>query len=519
MLTSLGILGTFVGIVAGLLHFDTNDIDASIGPLLAGLKTAFITSLVGIALSIIYKIMSATPLCNRSQRGQPDEAINITHLYLAITEQTAEIKQLHNAIQDETQDSLLAQFKLLRADLSDRARQQEKVFADAASTLTETVAALKTIEVIISDQGELFKSFEERLWIKFQDFSDMLSKSATEQVINALKEVIHDFNNNLIEQFGDNFKALNAAVEKLVLWQNQYKEQLSDMQHKYALGVEAISQSEVAVRHISHESRAIPESMQQLKGVLEVNQHQISELDRHLHAFSDVKDKAVAAVPKIQEQVETAVNSFANASGEMAGAISNSANDFKTLMTKSADDYQNCVDRTRVALTEAAQTTANSSEKIKKDFTDTVTEINNGVRNMMNEFKSGGKALNDNFKTAGATLIQESRSASEQFQKQFQAVQDALKAAVEQQTEAYRMQADRTFKGLSQTVEQAMQRTGQSVEKQMQTIDQATEREIEQVMTHMGTALGTIANQFTKDYSRLVQEMNKTVRRRQEVAY
>ena len=43
MLTSLGILGTFVGIVVGLIGFDVNAIDASIGTLLAGLKTAFIT--------------------------------------------------------------------------------------------------------------------------------------------------------------------------------------------------------------------------------------------------------------------------------------------------------------------------------------------------------------------------------------------------------------------------------------------------------------------------------------------
>ena len=53
LLTSLGILGTFFGIVAGLLGFDTNDIDSSIGTLLEGMKTAFITSLFGILLSII----------------------------------------------------------------------------------------------------------------------------------------------------------------------------------------------------------------------------------------------------------------------------------------------------------------------------------------------------------------------------------------------------------------------------------------------------------------------------------
>lgn len=56
LLTTLGILGTFAGIIAGLLAFDINSIDISISGLLDGLKTAFITSLVGMSLSILYKI-------------------------------------------------------------------------------------------------------------------------------------------------------------------------------------------------------------------------------------------------------------------------------------------------------------------------------------------------------------------------------------------------------------------------------------------------------------------------------
>lgn len=44
---ALGILGTFIGIIIGLLNFNTESIDTSIPVLLGGLKTAFITSIVG----------------------------------------------------------------------------------------------------------------------------------------------------------------------------------------------------------------------------------------------------------------------------------------------------------------------------------------------------------------------------------------------------------------------------------------------------------------------------------------
>ena len=53
IVSTLGVLGTFLGITKGLLSFDTSDLDASIPLLLDGLKTAFFTSLLGMAGSLI----------------------------------------------------------------------------------------------------------------------------------------------------------------------------------------------------------------------------------------------------------------------------------------------------------------------------------------------------------------------------------------------------------------------------------------------------------------------------------
>lgn len=51
--STLGVLGTFLGITLGLLCFDTNDLPTSIPQLLEGLKTAFFTSLAGMIGSLI----------------------------------------------------------------------------------------------------------------------------------------------------------------------------------------------------------------------------------------------------------------------------------------------------------------------------------------------------------------------------------------------------------------------------------------------------------------------------------
>lgn len=69
--TTLGILGTFSGIYIGLLDFDVNNIDSSIPKLLEGLKTAFLTSILGIMLSLIFSKITKM-VYNKVEKIQPE---------------------------------------------------------------------------------------------------------------------------------------------------------------------------------------------------------------------------------------------------------------------------------------------------------------------------------------------------------------------------------------------------------------------------------------------------------------
>lgn len=53
---SLGVLGTFSGIFAGLLEFDVSHLEAALPQLLEGLKTAFLTSIAGMCASLILRL-------------------------------------------------------------------------------------------------------------------------------------------------------------------------------------------------------------------------------------------------------------------------------------------------------------------------------------------------------------------------------------------------------------------------------------------------------------------------------
>jgi len=505
LLTSLGILGTFTGIISGLLDFDTNEIQESIGPLLAGLKTAFITSLIGMLLSILFKIIVSMNIFDRKNGIEPEkEDISISDLYHAMLQQAQGIELLKKAINENDESSLVGQIKLLRSDASDNSKSIINYLRNSSESLTELTSIAKS-------QQQNFTEFEERLKIRLQDFADMLSKSATEQVIEALKQVIQDFNNNLIEQFGDNFKALNDAVLKLVTWQENYKEQLNEMKVQYEHGVQAITKTEESVNHISKNTQTIPETMNNLKIVMETNQHQINELDRHLDAFKAVRDKAVEAVPEIQEQIEHALAGAREANDRLASGIVESSNHIKTVISESADNYRDTVDQTRAALTESAQVTASSSEQIKQQFSDALTDINAHMRNLVGEVQQGAKSISDSYKDASNMLIADTKETSHTFSQEIDNMRRTLATSIEEQATEHRKQADKIFAGLEQSIADALAQTGESVQKQVAMIDQTMGQEIEKVMQSMGSALATISGKFTEDYSKLVRRMSDVV--------
>ncbi|MEL4369394.1 hypothetical protein [Shewanella xiamenensis] len=537
LLTTLGIFGTFLGIVLGLLDFNQNDIEASIPPLLEGLKTAFITSLAGIFTSLIFKTLSTfsflkPDVVETTASGATPEAI-----LAAMQAQISEVKALKDAMVGNEESTLFGQLKILRGDVNDNAK-----------------ASLTGAKERAVQQQENFEQFSEKLWLKLQDFADTLSKSATEQVIEALKQVIVDFNNNLTEQFGDNFKQLNEAVFKLVEWQENYKMQLEQMQRQYAQGVESISATEASVAHISEQSKVIPESMQELKTVMEVNQHQLAELERHLEAFKVMRDKAVEAVPQIQQQVQATVN-------DISAAVTTASEHYRNLLSESDKYIQNHVTtsnsllerfatETEKGISQVGEKLKESSERISKDvevaaneFTDNtartnqalqtssdhvqaqtevikqhlqdaVTDLNSHMRDMIEKMVADAKVMATTMQDANQHLITDSEQMRDTVIKSTEKLQQRLSEVIDEAATQQINQAKRTFDSMEEQVKQQVGLTAEAVDSQLKLIDSSMQQEINRVMNEMGQALAQVSGKFVDDYIRLTQAMNEIISKR-----
>lgn len=255
--TTAGIFFTFLGIAEGLYKFDPQKIDASIPTLLDGLKTAFIASVVGVAAALSLKLRYAIFGVRRSMSDVAAGGATIDDLYSQLT-------AVQHSLVGSDESTLISQLKLTRQDTNDR------------------------LDALSRSQTE---------------FMHKLAESNSKALINALQEVIRDFNTKITEQFGDNFKQLNEAVGAMLKWQDQYRTQIEDMigqQARAARNMEvAASRYETLVANAENFS-SVAQGLGQLLSGLEKQRTQIMN---SVEQLAKLIEGTTEGLPTIEKKV------------------------------------------------------------------------------------------------------------------------------------------------------------------------------------------------------------------------
>ena len=279
IVTIIGVLGTFLGIAIGLYQFDTENIEASVPQLLEGLKIAFLTSIVGIGLSILLKAEAL-------QRKQRE-----TYTGATVDDLAGLLRNISAVEQEEGQETR----EILRSI-------ERSLTGEGDSTVLTQLQKLET--TFSNKQDDLIRAFNE--------FAAQMAENNTKALIEALKEVIEDFNAKINEQFGDNFKQLNEAVGRINEWQEQYRQQMDELAVEFRIAAESIEKSRQSLEIIAERSDAIVSSAERLSPILEAIQHQIDQLEANLEAFHALADNARNAFPIIEDRLNKLTNDFSN---------------------------------------------------------------------------------------------------------------------------------------------------------------------------------------------------------------
>jgi hypothetical protein len=296
--TTIGIFFTFLGIALGLYNFHVENIEASLPALLAGLKTAFWASVAGVFIALTIKLRYALfGVSSKSRAGDLQGA--------TIDDLMSQLVRIQESLAGEDDATLISQMKLSRQDANDR------------------------LDALRKSQ---------------QEFMDKMAENNSKALIQALQEVIRDFNTKINEQFGENFKQLNSAVEKILIWQERYRQQMQEMigqQETTARNMATASERYEMLVTNAERFNVVSEQLVKLLSALDLQRNQIElslrSLGQLLTAASgslpQIEQKIVELTQQVTNGVRTNHDEVTRALRETSTSLQNAAGDVKRLMT------------------------------------------------------------------------------------------------------------------------------------------------------------------------------------------
>ena len=285
ILTSLGIFGTFLGVAIGLMEFNTQNIQASVPPLIEGLKTAFWSSIIGLFCAVTIKLRFAfSGLRNESdvepEMGVEDIAKRLDLIYQALV-------------------------------------GDNSVRTEIAHMGLETSDQLKQIENVI------------------ESYQDRMVRMNTDALVEALDTLMRDFNTKINEQYGDNFKKFNHSVKLILIWQRQHKEQIQDFTEKQQIICDTLSAATKSYESLVSRSEAFSTVAETLSEALSALDYQSESLATYIQKMASAVEQASEGLPRLEERI-----------GDLTDQLSVTVLDSTRLLTQSMQKNSDNIEQT-----------------------------------------------------------------------------------------------------------------------------------------------------------------------------
>lgn len=303
---TLGILFTFLGIAIGLWNFDSNDIEKSIPELMNGLKTAFLVSIFGVALLVIFSFWTNIKRKNLENGVLSEETVAIQKL-------TDVLIELQKGFYSNDENGHLIQPGNVLRDIYEESKKQSNSLQTFSTDLALTIST--GFEQILNNPTEgvvaelkLVKSEIENLGKKLQDPATDMTQNIVKELQESMGKMIEEFK---ISMSGDT----KNEMERLASLLSQAGGSLTDFPHKL----------QTMTDNLNENFRGLQDTVQQIsRQTLSQSEDSTNQMKKQVEDMSRILREQVGGLQNGQQTLLTEQSKNLQVSENLLNAFNNS---------------------------------------------------------------------------------------------------------------------------------------------------------------------------------------------------
>jgi len=450
LLTTLGILGTFIGVSYAIYNLsNSKDTISSLPLFISSLQFAFIASTFGVGGAVAIRLIQL--FSNESSNISKDAEENNNsgdNSELMILE----LKKLNKSIVGNEEGSLFFEIKMMRLDMSEK---------------------LKSIKT------------------SFDDFSKEMIENNQKAFIEALNNSIKEFNNSLTEQFGENFKQLNIAVGKLLQWQEQYEKQLNQLIETEKQTANDMRESAKAYTLLLQSASVFEKVANDLNLLLPNMKVMTETLFTQTKTLSDVLGTMKDVTPQFAEKID---NMLVDLNNGIVGLVTSIGKVIEEQITNSIlhinSGFNSLLTDQRDSLNSHINSIESISNELKQKINLSIENHKIETEKFINEIKFGYSEIvanhNDSIKNFTSTI----KSSSVELK-------DIL---------------SNTINDNQRVINKSLDESLTKIREGITVLDKGLEKELTRSLESLGNQLASLSSKFVEDYTPLTEKLRDVVR-------
>ena len=448
-----GVLFTFIGIAVGLYHFNTNPdtMTQNINNFLDGMKTVFITSIIGMVTGIIIKVVQSDVEQNADEavikkldeirdalgtntmvslkdelsqlisamntfvKTSADSRTDMQEFFAGMKEQSQTLEKLSDKL-TESIDELGKKQQQSFEDFSTKITKSGKEQTQRIDTMNELIQKMQTAilqskqnsDELLSEtktyqqqslendkqQAEILTDNTQKIEDMkkaFDEFLKNMSENYSQELIRALNQSMEGLNIQLQKNFGKNFQELNEAVKEVAKWQRDYKDIVEETTEELkSLNATFKQFTDTVTPKVDEHISNLAEN---IKKFAETSEKNISVQENLNNATTELSN-AVQNAKNSVEQMKNLTESFGTFSSQVIAQNNKAIEDYKDTVTKnlgavneSNEKFQSEINQLRDAMLKVRTDTNHYVEDFGKVSKDALTEVRKTIENFNGDFK------------------------------------------------------------------------------------------------------------------------------------